>query len=129
MRLKDSDRSASYMSPTAFKDKEKASLMDDLKLDFSKITAIPTMSWLFSLLCCKSKYRRMMMKSKSGIEKEMDLRKFIYRQRLQTTAMIGLLSKNQSFFVDRMSQLIIRESSNFEDTSSDNELSDWEDGG
>ena len=57
--------------------------------------------------------------------KEMDLKKFIVRQRLQTTALLGLLSGRQSFFVDKMSQMIIRESSNFEDTSSDQDLSDW----
>ena len=66
----------------------------------------------------------MMMKSESSLTKELDLRKFIYRQRLQTTAILGLLSGAQSFFVDKMSQLVIRESSNLEETSSDDELSD-----
>ena len=56
----------------------------------------------------------------------MDLRKFIIRQRLQTKAVLGLLSGRQSFFVDKMSQMIIRESDDgSEGTSSDNELSDW----
>ena len=39
---------------------------------------------------------------------------------------MGLLSGRQSFFVDKMSQMVIRESSNLEETSSDNELSDWQ---
>ena len=39
---------------------------------------------------------------------------------------MGLLTGRQSFFVDKLSQPIIRESSNLDDTSSDNELSDWE---
>ena len=56
----------------------------------------------------------------------MDLRKFIFRQRLTANVMLGLLSGRQSFFADKMSQLIIRESdSESEMTSSDNELSDW----
>ena len=38
---------------------------------------------------------------------------------------MGLLSGSQSFFVDKMSQLVIRESSNLEETSQDSELSDW----
>ena len=42
------------------------------------------------------------------------------------TAILGLLSGRQSFFVDKMSQMIIRESSNCEETSHDEELSDWE---
>ena len=41
------------------------------------------------------------------------------------TAILGLLSGRQSYFVDKMSQLIIRESSNLEETSEDAELSDY----
>ena len=33
----------------------------------------------------------------------MDLKKFLIRQRLQTTAILALLSGRQSFFVDKMS--------------------------
>jgi len=58
------------------------------------------------------------------MDKELDLRKFIHRQRVFTTAILGLLSGTQSQFVDKMSQLVIRESSNLEETSSDQELSD-----
>ena len=67
-----------------------------------------------------------MNKANAMLEKELDLRKFIYRQRLQTTAILGLLSGRQSFFVDRMSQMVIRESSNLDETSTDDELSDWQ---
>ena len=56
------------------------------------------------------------------MDKELDLQKFIHRQRVFTTAILGLLSRTQSKFVDKMSQLVIRESSNFEETSSDQEL-------
>ena len=58
------------------------------------------------------------------MDKELDLRKFIHRQRVFTTAILGLLSGTQSRFVDKMSQLVIRESSNLEETSSDQELSE-----
>ena len=89
--------------------------------------------YLFNALCCfcrkKSKardYNWWLSKSQSSLSKEMDLRKFIIRQRLQTKAVLGLLSGRQSFFVDKMSQMIIRESDDgSEGTSSDNELSDW----
>jgi len=64
------------------------------------------------------------MKSESSLQKELDLKKFIMRQRLQTNAILSLLTGRQSFFVDRMSQMVVRESSNFEWTSSDAELSD-----
>ena len=66
-----------------------------------------------------------MNKATSKLDKELDLRKFIYRQRLQTTAILGLLNGRQSFFVDKMSQMVIRESSNLDETSTDGELSDW----
>lgn len=42
------------------------------------------------------------------------------------TALLGLCSGRQSSFVDKMAQLVIRESSNMEETSSDAELSDWQ---
>ena len=67
-----------------------------------------------------------MLKSQSSLAKEIDFQKFIVRQRLQTNAILGLLSGCQSFFVDKMSQLVIRESSNMEETSQDEELSDWQ---
>ena len=35
---------------------------------------------------------------------------------------LGLLTKSQSVFVDKMSQIIIRESTDLKDTSSDDEL-------
>ena len=34
----------------------------------------------------------MLLKSQSGLTKELDLRKFIYRQRVTMTAVLGLLS-------------------------------------
>lgn len=66
----------------------------------------------------------MLMKSQSELSKELDLKKFLHRQRLQSVAILGLLNGRQSFFVDKMSQMFIRESSNHSLTSSDEELDD-----
>ena len=82
-------------------------------------------SWIQSCFCCNKNYQKLLKKSQSTLIKELDLQKFLYRQRLQTTAILGLLNGRQSFFVDKMSQLVIRESSNLDETSSDSELSDW----
>ena len=41
-------------------------------------------------------------------------------------AIIGLLTSHQANFVDKFSQLVIRESSNMEETTSDDQLSDFE---
>ena len=44
-----------------------------------------------------------MKKADSHIEKEMDLQKFLQRQRVTMTAILGLLDRRQSIFVDRFS--------------------------
>ena len=83
------------------------------------------MNYWVATCCFRTKYKKLIKKSQSSLGKELDLRKFIYRQRLFVTSMIGLLSGRQSFFVDKMSQMMIRESSNLDETSDDAELSDW----
>ena len=55
----------------------------------------------------------------------MDLQKFLHRQRILVTSLLSLLKGYQSTFVDKFSQLLIRESSDMRQTSSDAELSDW----
>ena len=95
--------------------------------------------WKYLLLsminCCRKKdkdsshnrYKWYLRKSQSTVTKEMDLRKFLTRQRVATTAMMGLLSGRQSIFVSKMAQMIIREDdTQSENTSSDAELSDWQ---
>ena len=67
--------------------------------------------------CCRKKnkksshdrYKWYLKKSKKTMTKDMDLRKFLTRQRVTTTAILGLLSGRQSIFVDKMAQMIIRE--------------------
>lgn len=63
-----------------------------------------------------------MVRSRSRVKKELDIVKFIQRQRQNTFAIMSLLNWRQRFFIDNMSQLTIRESSNFEETSCDDEL-------
>ena len=73
---------------------------------------------------CKTrdKHQKWLRKSQNKIQKELDILKFFYRQRITMTSLLGLLSGRQKFFVDKISQPLIRESSNFEVTSSDEEL-------
>jgi len=66
------------------------------------------------------------LKADSIITKELDLAKFFHRQRVQTHAILALLTGKQSYLVEKMSNLIIRESSDFSNTSFDSELSAWE---
>ena len=55
--------------------------------------------------------------------KELELTKFIHFKRITKTALLALLNGRQKKFTDRFSQLTIRESSDLENTSEDDELS------
>ena len=67
----------------------------------------------------------MVQKASSRYAKELDLQKFLHRQRVLVTSLLSLLKGRQTTFVDKFSQLLIRESSDMGQTSSDAELSDW----
>ena len=58
----------------------------------------------------------------------MDLHKFVLRQRISTLTALATLSSRQTFVIDKMSQLIIRESTDNSETGFDSDLnkSDWE---
>ena len=107
------------------------SLVDKIKAEFLASQRIPKHSFLRnSFFCCyrfqeTREYKKMMRKSQSRFAKEMDLQKFLHRQRILVTSLLSLLKGYQSTFVDKFSQLLIRESSDMRQTSSDAELSDW----
>ena len=62
-------------------------------------------------------------KADISVTKELDLVKFIRRQRLQTFATLATLNVRQQFIVEKMAHLLIRESSEQnESTDSDEEL-------
>ena len=64
-----------------------------------------------------------MKNSQSFLKKEMDLQKFLFRQRLQTTAILALLKGRQCLIIDKMSELVLHESSGVtNESSSDDEL-------
>ena len=71
---------------------------------------------------CDLKNKKLLRKSITQIDKELDLKKFLYRSRLNVASLLGLLTSKQSAFVDKMSQIVIRESSDFDETSEDDEL-------
>ena len=70
--------------------------------------------------CCKrSLYQRMLNKSTVAIQKELDLVKFMRRMRLLTYATLAKLNRRQLFIADNLSSMLIRESSDFNDSTSD----------
>ena len=70
------------------------------------------------------KFSQLMKSSQSYLNQEMDLQKFIFRQRVHTTAILALLKGKQSVFVDKMSELVLQESTESDHiaSSSDDEL-------
>ena len=65
---------------------------------------------------------KLLNKFQTQLEKELDLEKIIRRIRLLVFSAMGILTADQSVFVDTMSRMIVRESSDFKETSSDEEL-------
>ena len=55
-----------------------------------------------------------MMKSMTQINKEMNLKKFLHRQRLLTVSVHALLTGFQSAYVTKISRLVLRDSSDSE---------------
>ena len=75
----------------------------------------------YGFLCRRSKwkkYNRLLHKTQTAVEKEFDLIKFFRRQRITAHALLALLNGRQQFVVDKMSNLLVHESS-LSDSSSD----------
>lgn len=98
-------------------------MLESISTEFTFVTSIKKISFYAANLFCDRHYKRKIVKSHAQLTKELDLRKFMHRQRMFTTAAIGLLSGPQNMFVSKMSQLIIQESS-ASDNSGDDDLND-----
>ena len=72
-------------------------------------------------LCCKHNYAKLVNKANSRVDKELDLKKFLIRQRIALHGLQGLLVGSQQEFIDKISEIIIHESTMDEATSSDDE--------
>ena len=70
---------------------------EKVKNEFLASQRIPLFGFFrINIFCCcrykeAIKYRQMKTKSKSRLSKEMDLQKFLHRQRLLVTSLLGLL--------------------------------------
>ena len=101
----------------------KISTLQNIKDNLSSLEIFREMNYFAARICCNSKterYKRILEKADSQLTKELDLRKFIMRQRVFLHSIQGLLTGRQQKFVSQMSQLIVHESS-ANQTSSDNE--------
>ena len=96
-----------------------------MQWDFSHANYIPRQSCLPSLFGCgrDRKYWKMIEKANVSVARELDLIKFIQRQRLTTFTTLCSFNGRQKFIADKMSTKLIRESSDLnEGTEDDFEL-------
>ena len=98
--------------------------MTKMRRECESIKKIDEKGFFLSIL---DKYRapnkyKLFEKFQIQLDKELDLEKIIRRVRLLVFTAMGTLTTDQSVFVDKMSRMIVRESSDFEETSSDEEL-------
>ena len=68
------------------------------------------------------KRHKLLHKFQIRLDKELDLEKIIHRLRFLVFTAMGLLTADQNVFVDTMSKMTLHESSDFEETSTDEEL-------
>ena len=65
---------------------------------------------------------KILAKSMTQIEKELDLQKLVHRGRVTLYQALGNLTNEQSVYVDVLSKIVVNESSDMSMTSSDDEL-------
>ena len=100
-------------------------MVESINRDFSQIKKLQLKEFFTSLLDrikCNLKNKKLLRKSLTQIDKELDLKKFLHRSRVTFASLLGLLTSKQSAFVDRMSRVAIRESTDLDATTDDDEL-------
>ena len=71
-----------------------------------------------------AKYRLKLRIVQKQLDREMDLKRFISRQRLTMNAILSLLSSHQNFFASKLSRLVIKEENNDKFQTSDHRTSE-----
>lgn len=89
--LVDWPRASTFLEKNLSKD-ESQNLLKSMNNDFQVMSSIKKLHFYAVHFLCLSKYKRMLMKSNSDLSKELDLKKFLHRQRLQSIATLGMLN-------------------------------------
>ena len=101
---------SSLFDERSFKRENKKSTFEErLKHEFASFSLFPLRASLRDYCCDKGNLKKKIAKSNRKISRELDLQKFIHRQRVQMNAIMGLLSCSQQFFVHRLSKLYLNE--------------------
>ena len=67
-----------------------------------------------------ARYKRFLKHSESTVEKELDLTRFFKRQRINTLAMLALFNARQRSMLHKLSDMVIRESDDEQESDPDN---------
>ncbi len=100
-----------YLTKKSDTKQDRLAVFGTLLREFKIREKIKKLSFYTVNLLCMRGYKKKITKSHSKMMKELDLQKFIHRQRLLVTSLIGLLDGRQTMFVNKMSQMMLRESS------------------
>ena len=105
-------------------------LLNSLTGDISEFKQIQRMNYWQMFVQKYIRPRRYNIERKSliRIEKELDLQKIIHRLRIVLFTSMGLLTADQSVYVDKLSHVVVNESSDNEETSDDDELKEFKAG-
>ena len=107
------------------KELKRKELQENMQWDFAHAAYIPRESFFRAYLGKPrvERYTKMLNKADTAIIKELDLIKFLQRQRLTTFNLLATMNARQSFIADKMATMIIRESSDLDgSTEEDFEL-------
>ena len=127
-KFRESDRDGQDHDPPSLNknvfDLNQAQVIDSLTREFERTKEIDEPGLLRSIW---NRFRapntyNLLNKFQIQLDKELDLSKIIHRLRLLIFTAMGTLTSDQSVFVDKMSGVILRESTDFDKTSSDEEL-------
>ena len=89
----------------------------------------PQRMTIYRFMCCRdrqrTRYRRLMKISEIKYEKEMDLKRFVLRQRYLTHAVLSLMTGEQQSFLAKLSAPLVREPTDTATASEEEAGSNW----
>lgn len=128
-RRNDEEQKMNYLSDRNREKLHKNMRFRDLiRARFKDVEALRSMGlieYLFTRNSYRSRYKRLLKLSNVKYVKEMDLTKFIMRQRYLTYAVLGLLRGQQTAFITKLSYPVLRESTDTETMSEDESKVNW----
>ena len=105
----------------ASKDEAAEKAEANLRWDFKNLSRIEKEGGIVTCMGCnrRARYKSMLAKAKSSLNKEMNLVKFLQRSRLISFVALATLNRRQQFVADKMATMIIRESSDLDESTDD----------